>query len=279
MSDSRRPGAPVPGVTTPAELTLLPAVDISGGRAAQVVGDAEDEPGLVAAQWVSAGATWLHLVDLDRAFGRGDNADLLSALIAAQPVPVQLSGGIGDDVSLAAALATSARRINLASTALRDRAWVRAVVREHGDRIAVGIDVRGGEVVARGTDARLGGLDDLLADLDHIGCQTFVVADASRDGSLHGIDEHLFRHVAERVAGQVVASGGVASLQDVARLRTLTPVGVRGLVLGAALYHGAFTLGEAHQVASGKWPEQDRAGGDPGRRSVPAPEEGAQDGR
>ncbi len=231
---------------------LLPALDIAGGRASQVVGDAEDDPGLVAAAWVAAGAEWVHLVDLDRAFRRGENAALIAELVAAASVPVQVSGGIDDEDSLRVALASGATRVNLASTALRDREWVRAVVREHGERIAVGVDVRAGEVVARGTEVRLGPLDDVLADLDRTGCRTYVVADASRDGSLHGADVDLFRHVAERVDGDVIASGGVASLDDLRRLCTLTEVGVRGVVLGAALYHGAFTLAEALEVARGR---------------------------
>ncbi|NLG20549.1 MAG: bifunctional 1-(5-phosphoribosyl)-5-((5-phosphoribosylamino)methylideneamino)imidazole-4-carboxamide isomerase/phosphoribosylanthranilate isomerase PriA [Actinomycetales bacterium] len=233
-------------------LMLLPALDIAGGRASQVVGDAEDDPGLVAAAWVAAGAEWVHLVDLDRAFRRGENAALIAELVAAASVPVQVSGGIDDEDSLRVALASGATRVNLASTALRDREWVRAVVREHGERIAVGVDVRAGEVVARGTEVRLGPLDDVLADLDRTGCRTYVVADASRDGSLHGADVDLFRHVAERVDGDVIASGGVASLDDLRRLCTLTEVGVRGVVLGAALYHGAFTLAEALEVARGR---------------------------
>lgn len=232
-------------------LMLLPAVDIAGGRASQVVGDSDHEPARVAAGWVAAGAQWLHLVDLDRAFGRGDNAALLADLVAAQPVPVQLSGGIDHDVALEAALATGATRINLASTALRDPGWVRGVVREHGERIAVGLDVRGGEVVARGTDARLGLLDDVLADLQGAGASSFVVADATRDGTRHGADTALFRYVAERVDGQVIASGGVASLEDLIGLRALVRIGVRGVVLGSALYHGAFTLDEALVVARG----------------------------
>lgn len=232
-------------------LTLLPAVDIARGRASQVLGDTEDDPGLVAAAWVAAGAEWVHLVDLDRAFGRGDNADLIAELVAAQSVPVQVSGGIDGEGSLRVALESGAARVNLASTALRDPEWVRAVVREHADRIAVGVDVRAGEVVARGTEVRLGPLDDVLSDLDRTGCRTYVVADASRDGSLHGADIDLFRHVAERVDGQVIASGGVASLEDLRRLRSLVMVGVTGVVLGAALYRGAFTLPEALEVATG----------------------------
>lgn len=243
-------------IASPAErshepLVLLPAVDIAGGRASQVVGDAEDDPARVAEAWVAQGARWLHLVDLDRAFGRGENAGLIAELVSAQPVPVQLSGGIDAEDSLAVALSTGAARINLASTALRERDWVREVVQRHTDRISVSIDVRGGEVVARGSGVRLGALDEVLADLDDTGCRTYVVADASRDGSLHGADDNLFRYVAERVSGQVIASGGVASLEDLRRLHTLTGVGVRGVVLGAALYHGAFTLAEAHEIADG----------------------------
>ncbi|USQ75028.1 HisA/HisF-related TIM barrel protein [Ornithinimicrobium cryptoxanthini] len=232
-------------------LTLLPAVDISGGRASQVVGDGEDDPAQVVARWVAEGAKWLHLVDLDRAFGRGENAALIAELTAAHDVPVQVSGGIADEASLAVALETAAARVNLASSALRDRGWVKEVVREHAARIAVGIDVQAGEVVARGSDIRLGSLDDVLADLDGIGCRTYVVADANRDGSLHGADTDLFRHVAERVEGQVIASGGVASLDDLRRLRLLADVGVSGVVLGAALYHGALTLADALEVAGG----------------------------
>lgn len=234
-----------------ARLTLLPAVDIASGRASQVVGDADPDPAHVAANWVAAGASWLHVVDLDRAFGRGENAGQIADLVAAQPVPVQVSGGVADEDSLEVALASGAARVNLASNALRDREWVRDAVRRHGDRIAVGVDVRGREVVARGSDTRLGVLDDVLSDLNGTGCRTFVVADASRDGSLHGADVDLFRYVADRVDGEVIASGGVASLDDLVRLRSLTPVGVRGVVLGSALYHGAFTLDEALAVARG----------------------------
>lgn len=236
------------------QLTLLPAVDISGGRASQVVGDGESDPAVVAARWVAAGASWIHLVDLDRAYGRGHNSGLIADLVAALPVPVQVSGGIADDETVATALSSGADRINLASTALRDLRWVGSVVAEHPDRVAVGVDVAGGEVVARGTQARLGPLEAVVGELADTGCRTYVVADASRDGSLHGADDNLFRHVAERVTGQVIASGGVASLEDLRRLRTLVPVGVGGVVLGAALYHGAFTLEDALEVASGEVP-------------------------
>jgi phosphoribosylformimino-5-aminoimidazole carboxamide ribonucleotide (ProFAR) isomerase len=232
-------------------LTLLPAVDVAGGRAAQVVGDGTTDPLAVAAGWVDQGAEWVHLVDLDLAFGRGANTDLLAGVIERLPVPVQLSGGIGDDATLAAALATGAARVNLSSLALRDPGWVTDVVRAHPDRVAVGVDVAGAEVVARGSAVRIGPLEEVLAGLAGAGCRTYVVADASRDGRLHGADDALFLRVAEAVDGQVVASGGVASLEDLRRLRALVPAGVTGLVLGSALYHGAFTLAEALEVANG----------------------------
>lgn len=230
-------------------MTLLPAVDVAGGRAAQVVGEGTTDPYAVARAWVDQGARWVHLVDLDRAFARGDNLAQLAEIIDALPVPVQLSGGIGDDAALTAALGTRAHRIVLTSAALRDPGWVGDAVRAHPNRIAVGIDVHGAEVVARGTEARLGPLDDVLAGLAAVHCRTYVVADAARDGRRHGADTALFRRVAEEVDGTVIASGGVASLADLKRLVTLVPAGVSGVVLGAALYHGAFTMAEALETA------------------------------
>ncbi len=237
-------------------LTLLPALDIAGGRAAQVVGQGDTDPGQVAAGWVRAGASWLHVVDLDKAFGRGDNSSLLAELVAATDVPVQLSGGLVDEEDIEAALASGAARVVLSSLALRDPELVTELVRAHGERLAVGIDLADGGVVARGTDARIGRVDDVLRWLSRVGPAVVVVADASRDGSRHGADVSLFQRVADDLPGEVVASGGVASLDDVRRLRDLAGSGSRvsAVVLGAALYHGAFTLQEALAVASGDEP-------------------------
>ncbi|MFK5634956.1 MULTISPECIES: HisA/HisF-related TIM barrel protein [unclassified Ornithinimicrobium] len=227
-------------------LTLLPAVDVTGGRAAQVVDGGSDDPLTVARRWVDQGARWVHLVDLDRAYRRGSDLKLLTGLVAALPVPVQLSGGLDDPSSVEAALASGARRVNLAVTALRDPAWVAELVREHADRIAIGIDVVHGEVVARGSGETLGPWE-LLVDrlLDALGAHSpgaYVVADASRDGRRTGVDRALFATVVGRLGPSVVASGGVSTLED---LRALREVGVSGVVLGAALYHGAFTLADA----------------------------------
>ncbi len=230
-------------------LTLLPAVDVAGGRAAQVPEGAEDDPLAVAWRWVDHGARWIHLVDLDQAFARGSNRDLLAEIVVDLQVPVQLSGGIDDQERLEAALATGASRVNLASTALTDLPWVRRVVAEHGTRIAVGLDVRDGDVVARGVDVRIGTLTEVLHALHDVPVATFVVADANRDGRRIGADLDLFHAVAQAAHAPVVASGGVSDLADIRALRGLTSAGVSGLILGAALHEGAFTLAEALEAA------------------------------
>lgn len=231
-------------------LTLLPAVDVAGGRAAQVVDGGPDDPGTVARGWVDQGARWIHLVDLDLAFGRGRNTELLAGLVRDLPVPVQLSGGVGDRGSLERAAATDAARVVLASSALADPSLVEHAHRLLGERLVVAIDLRAGRVVARGTDLDLGPLAQVLArnpvltgEVAHV-----LVADAGRDGRRTGADLALFADVAGRVSGQVTASGGVASLDDLASLRGLTDRGVTHTVLGAALYHGSFTLREALEV-------------------------------
>ncbi|MFK5689834.1 HisA/HisF-related TIM barrel protein [Ornithinimicrobium sp. LYQ92] len=231
-------------------LTLLPAVDVAGGRAAQVVDGGPDDPGDVARGWVDQGARWIHLVDLDLAFGRGQNGELLAGLVRDLPVPVQLSGGVGDHASLERAAGTGAARVVLASSALADPTLVEHAHRLLGERLVVALDLRDGRVVARGTGLDLGPLAQVLArnpvltgEVAHV-----LVADAGRDGRRTGADLALFADVATRVSGQVTASGGVASLEDLASLRGLTDRGVTHTVLGAALYHGSFTLPQALEV-------------------------------
>lgn len=229
-------------------MQLLPAVDVAGGRAVQVVGAGDPDPYAVALGWVHDGATWVHLVDLDRAFGRGENSALLAEVVSAVPVPVQLSGGIADEAALEWALGTGARRVVLSSLALAERDWIGRVARVHPDRVALGLDVRGDHVVARGTSRTLGPLDETLEFLATLPEVTIVVADASRDGTRSGSDLGLFTRVAGAVPHRVVASGGVAGLEDLRRLRNLPGRGVHGVVLGSALYHGSFTLTEALEV-------------------------------
>jgi phosphoribosyl isomerase A len=232
-------------------LTLLPAVDVAGGQAVRLVqGAAGTETGYgdplaAALGWQAAGAEWVHLVDLDAAFGRGSNADLLAAVVARLDIAVELSGGIRDDASLAAALATGCARVNIGTAALEQPDWVRAAIAAHGDKIAVGLDVRGTTLAARGWTRDGGELDEALARLDAEGCARYVVTDIKRDGMLRGPNLDLLRHVCARTPRPVIASGGVSSLADLAAIASLVPLGVEGAIVGKALYAGAFTLEEA----------------------------------
>jgi len=237
-------------MNTPA-LTLLPAVDVAGGQAVRLVqGAAGTETGYgdplaAALGWQAAGAEWVHLVDLDAAFGRGSNADLLAAVVARLDIAVELSGGIRDDASLAAALATGCARVNIGTAALEQPDWVRAAIAAHGDKIAVGLDVRGTTLAARGWTRDGGELDEALARLDAEGCARYVVTDIKRDGMLRGPNLDLLRHVCARTPRPVIASGGVSSLADLAAIASLVPLGVEGAIVGKALYTRAFTLEEA----------------------------------
>jgi phosphoribosylanthranilate isomerase len=236
-------------------LELLPAVDVADGQAVRLVqGEAGSEtsygsPMAAALDWQSGGAEWIHLVDLDAAFGRGSNAELLAEVVGALDVKVELSGGIRDDASLERALATGCRRVNLGTAALEDPAWTAKVIAEHGDAIAVGLDVRGTTLAARGWTREGGDLWEVLERLDAAGCARYVVTDVTKDGTLRGPNLDLLRQVCERTDAPVVASGGISSLADLAALRDLVDVGVEGAIVGKALYAGAFTLPEALDVA------------------------------
>jgi len=235
--------------------TLLPAVDVSGGLAVRMVrGEAGTEstfgdPLDAALAWQRDGAEWIHLVDLDAAFGRGSNAELLARMVGELDVAVELSGGIRDDASLRAALATGCARVNLGTGALEDPAWCARVIAEHGERIAVGLDVRiiddDHRLVARGWTEERGDLWQVLDRLDADGCPRYVVTDVSKDGTMHGPNLRLLREVCARTKAPVVASGGVSSVQDLLALVELAPEGVEGSIVGKALYIGAFTLPEA----------------------------------
>ena len=232
-------------------LQLLPAVDVADGKAVRLVqGEAGTEtdygdPVEAALSWQEQGAEWIHLVDLDAAFGRGSNRDLLAGVVGRLDVDVELSGGIRDDESLAAALATGCRRVNLGTAALESPEWCAQVIAEHGDRIAVGLDVRGTTLAARGWTEEGGELFDTLARLDSEGCARYVVTDVAKDGTLKGPNLDLLRSVCAATPRPVVASGGVGSLEDLHSLAELVPLGVEGAIVGKALYAGAFTLAEA----------------------------------
>ncbi len=232
-------------------LELLPAVDVADGTAVRLVqGAAGTEtsygsPLDAALAWQAGGAEWIHLVDLDAAFGRGSNAELLAEVVGRLDVQVELSGGIRDDASLRAALATGCRRVNLGTAALESPDWVRTAVAEFGDQIAVGLDVRGTTLAARGWTSEGGDLFETLARLDADGCARYVVTDVHRDGTLTGPNLQLLRDVCAATDKPVVASGGVSSLADLQALAGLTGIGEEGAIVGKALYAGAFTLEQA----------------------------------
>jgi phosphoribosylanthranilate isomerase len=232
-------------------LVLLPAVDVSDGQAVRLVrGELGSETSygdpLAAAQaWQDAGARWIHLVDLDAAFGRGQNHALLADVVGRLDVQVELSGGIRDDAALEAALATGCARVNIGTAALEDPQWCAAAIARHGERIAVGLDVRGTTLAARGWTRDGGELYDVLGRFDKEGCARYVVTDVGRDGTMTGPNLDLLRNVCAATDAPVVASGGVSSLEDLRAIAGLVPDGVEGAIVGKALYAGAFTLEEA----------------------------------
>jgi phosphoribosylformimino-5-aminoimidazole carboxamide ribotide isomerase/phosphoribosylanthranilate isomerase len=238
-------------------LELLPAVDVKDGRAVRLVqGELAQEsiygaPLDVALEFQAAGAEWLHLVDLDAAFGRGENSEILAEVVGRLDIKVELSGGIRDDASLKRALATGCHRINLGTAALEDPEWTARIISEHGDRIAVGLDVRGHTLAARGWTQEGGDLFETLERLDRDGCARYVVTDVVKDGTLMGPNLELLQSVCAATKKPVVASGGIATLADIEALAQLRSIGVEGAIVGKALYAGAFTLQEALQV-SGK---------------------------
>lgn len=238
------------------KLELLPAVDVADGKAVRLTqGEAGSEvnygsPVDAALDWVRQGAEWIHLVDLDAAFGRGSNpAEMKRVISHVKGVKVELSGGIRDDASLEAALALGARRVNLGTAALENPEWTASVIARYGEQIAVGLDVRGDTLAARGWTQDGGNLWQVLARLEEAGCARYVVTDVTKDGTLQGPNIDLLTRVLEHTDRPVVASGGVSSLNDLAALRELVPLGLEGAIVGKALYAKAFTLAEALDVA------------------------------
>jgi 1-(5-phosphoribosyl)-5-[(5-phosphoribosylamino)methylideneamino] imidazole-4-carboxamide isomerase/N-(5'phosphoribosyl)anthranilate isomerase len=235
-------------------LELLPAVDVKDGRAVRLVqGELAAEtaygnPLEVALEFQAAGAEWLHLVDLDAAFGRGENSALLAEVVGKLDIKVELSGGIRDDESLSRALATGCRRINLGTAALENPEWTAKIIGEFGDRIAVGLDVRGHVLAARGWTQEGGDLFETIERLEKDGCARYVVTDVTKDGTLQGPNLELLKEVCAVTRKPVIASGGISSLADIAALSALNSAGVEGAIVGKALYAGAFTLQEALEL-------------------------------
>ena len=236
-------------------LELLPAVDVKNGQAVRLVqGELGSEsnygsPLEAALDFQSAGAEWIHLVDLDAAFGIGSNGELLAEVVGKLDIKVELSGGIRDDDSLRRALATGCRRVNLGTAALENPEWTAKVISEFGDRIAVGLDVRGRTLAARGWTKDGGDLFETIERLDRDGCARYVVTDVTKDGTLKGPNLDLLSSVCEVTSAPVIASGGISSLDDLKALKELVPIGVEGAIMGKALYAGAFTMAEALVVA------------------------------
>ena len=242
-------------VASATRLLLLPAVDVAGGQAVQLVqgvagtGGEFGDPWEAARLWQEQGAEWIHLVDLDAAFGRGTNRELLADIVGRLDISVEMSGGIRDAESLEAALSTGARRVNLGTAALEDPDWTARAIAEFGDRVAIGLDVRGTRLAARGWTQEGGDLWETLQRLDREGCARYVVTDVFKDGMLKGPNLELLQQVCERTDRPVVASGGVSTLADIEAIRSLVAAGVEGVIVGSALYRHAFTLSEALDVA------------------------------
>ncbi|MCX6445838.1 MAG: bifunctional 1-(5-phosphoribosyl)-5-((5-phosphoribosylamino)methylideneamino)imidazole-4-carboxamide isomerase/phosphoribosylanthranilate isomerase PriA [Actinobacteria bacterium] len=235
-------------------LELLPAVDVKDGKAVRLVqGELSQEtnygkPLDAALDFQKSGAEWIHLVDLDAAFGIGSNADLLAEVIGALDIKVELSGGIRDDESLRRALATGCTRVNLGTAALENPEWTSRVIKEFGDRIAVGLDVRGQTLSARGWTRDGGDLFETITRLDRDGCVRYVVTDVTKDGTLAGPNLELLKSVCAVTKAPVIASGGISNLTDIKNLAALRSIGVEGAIVGKALYAGAFTLQQALEI-------------------------------
>ena len=238
------------------KLEILPAVDVKAGQAVRLVQGAlgsesnYGSPIDAALDFQKAGAEWIHLVDLDAAFGTGSNSEIMSQVIGELDIKVELSGGIRDDETLERALKTGCRRINLGTAALEKPEWTSRVISEFGDRIAVGLDVRGRTLAARGWTKDGGDLFETIARLDQVGCARYVVTDVTKDGTLAGPNLQLLRDVCGATSKPIVASGGVASLDDLVSLQNLVGIGVEGAIVGKALYAGAFTLKQALEAVS-----------------------------
>ena len=239
-------------------LEILPAIDVKEGVAIRLVQGELDkqskygDPLEIAAEFVAAGASWIHLVDLDAAFGLGNNFEVLASVIKSVDIKIELSGGIRDDESLERALSTGCTRINLGTAALEQPEWTESVIKKHGDKIAVGLDVRGRQLSARGWTKSGGDLFETITRLDKAGVARYVLTDITRDGTLTGPNLELLKEVTSFSKTPIVASGGISSLTDVKALTQLTNQGVEGVIIGKALYAGAFTLAQVLAIAKGE---------------------------
>ena len=237
------------------ELQILPAIDVKDGRAVRLFqGELAKEsnyglPVEVAKEFSAEGASWIHLVDLDAAFGIGSNFELIQEVISSVDIKVELSGGIRDDDSLKRALSTGCKRVNLGTAAIENPEWTAKVIGQYGEKIAVGLDVRGHTLATRGWTEQGGDLFEMISKLDSAGCSRYIVTDVTKDGTLTGPNLELLREVCAATSAPVIASGGISELQDLINLRAMTNLGVEGAIVGKAIYSGAFSLAQALEVA------------------------------
>ena len=237
------------------ELQILPAIDVKDGRAVRLFqGELAKEsnyglPVEVAKEFSAEGASWIHLVDLDAAFGIGSNFELIQEVISSVDIKVELSGGIRDDDSLKRALSTGCKRVNLGTAAIENPEWTAKVIGQYGEKIAVGLDVRGHTLATRGWTEQGGYLFEMISKLDAAGCSRYIVTDVTKDGTLAGPNLELLREVCAATRAPVIASGGISALQDLIDLRAMTNLGIEGAIVGKAIYSGAFSLAQALEVA------------------------------
>ena len=237
-------------------LVLFPAVDILDGRAVQLVRGKRDtardfgDPVEAAVRWSELGAAWLHVVDLDAAFGRGDNRDVIAHIADAVPASVEVSGGIRDDVALEKVLGTGCARVSIGTAAVEKPDWCADVLARFGDAVTISLDAAGGKLASHGWLEASGSLFDKVAEMTQMGCRRFIVTDTARDGMLAGPNLELLGAVCARAGVPVVASGGISTLEDIKELRGLTPIGIEGAIIGTALYTGDIDLTEALAIAS-----------------------------
>jgi 1-(5-phosphoribosyl)-5-[(5-phosphoribosylamino)methylideneamino] imidazole-4-carboxamide isomerase/N-(5'phosphoribosyl)anthranilate isomerase len=237
------------------ELQILPAIDVKNGRAVRLFqGELAKEsnyglPVEVAKEFSAEGASWIHLVDLDAAFGIGSNFELIQEVISSVDIKVELSGGIRDDDSLKRALSTGCKRVNLGTAAIENPEWTAKVIGQYGEKIAVGLDVRGHTLATRGWTEQGGDLFEMISKLDSAGCSRYIVTDVTKDGTLTGPNLELLREVCSATSAPIIASGGISELQDLIDLRAMTNLGVEGAIVGKAIYSGAFSLAQALEVA------------------------------
>ncbi|AKK11417.1 bifunctional 1-(5-phosphoribosyl)-5-((5-phosphoribosylamino)methylideneamino)imidazole-4-carboxamide isomerase/phosphoribosylanthranilate isomerase PriA [Corynebacterium uterequi] len=235
--------------------TLLPAVDVVNGQAVRLnKGEAGTEksygtPLDAALTWQEQGAQWLHFVDLDAAFGRGSNHELMAEITGRLDIKVELTGGIRDDESLERALGTGAARVNIGTAALQRPEWIAGVLARYPEQVAVDLAVLADgdtlRVKGNGWVSDGGDLWEVLERLDAAGCQRFVVTDVSKDGTLAGPNIELLRDVSAATDAAVTASGGISNLADVEQVARYADEGIDSVIIGKALYERRFTLAEA----------------------------------